>query len=55
MPLRVFLSHASADKPLGEGGDVNSGTTRLIPVLIGDCDLPNMLANKKYGDLRTNQ
>ena len=118
MPLRVFLSHASADKPfveevkrfLGEGGDiecwldafeigfgqnivariqdglaksdflllflsrtslksrwveeewtaaywsqVNSGTTRLIPVLIGDCDLPAMLANKKYGDLRTNQ
>jgi hypothetical protein len=118
VPLRVFLSHASADKPfveevkrfLEEGGDiecwldaieigfgqnivariqdglaksdflllflsrtslksrwveeewtaaywsqVNSGTTRLIPVLIGDCDLPAMLANKKYCDLRANQ
>lgn len=117
-PVRVFLSHASVNKPLVEdvkhiledGGDikcwldsyeigfgqnivscikeglaksdfvlfflspeslksrwveeewssayfaqVNSGEMRLIPVLIGDCQPPAILANKKYVDLRTNQ
>jgi tetratricopeptide (TPR) repeat protein len=117
VPLQVFLSHASADKPLVEevkrlledGGDiqcwldsfeidygdniaskindgleshdallffvssaslksrwvreewtasywdqVNSGKKRLIPVLIGDCEPPALLKNKKYCDLRTN-
>jgi tetratricopeptide (TPR) repeat protein len=34
---------------------VNSGNTRLIPVLIGDSQPPPILANKKYVDLRTNQ
>ncbi len=118
MPLRVFLSHASADKPavedvkriLDEGGDIecwldkleigfgenivsrisdglaksdflllfltpaslksqwveeewtalfytqtNSGKTRLIPVLLEDCQLPTILQNKKFCDLRTNR
>jgi tetratricopeptide (TPR) repeat protein len=118
MTVRVFLSHASADKPLvsevkrflDDGGDfdcwldafeigfgenivsriedglaksdvvllflspeslksrwveeewtakyweqVNSGTTRLVPVLIGDCQPPRLLRNKKYCDLRTNR
>src|SRR3954454_2704348 len=118
MPVNVFLSHASIDKPfvtdikhgLEDGGDikcwldegeidfgqniaaqineglrrsdllllflspdsmksnwveeewtakywsgVNSKETHLIPVLIRDCQLPSLLQNKKYIDLRTNQ
>jgi hypothetical protein len=118
MPLQVFLSHDSVDKPFVEelknfleaGGDiqcwldkyeigfgenivsritdglgksdflllflspdslksrwveeewtaiyysqVNTGQTRLIPVLYGDCQPPSILQNKKYCDLRTNQ
>jgi tetratricopeptide (TPR) repeat protein len=118
VPVKTFLSHASADKPfveelkrfLEEGGDikcwldtfeiefggniaarigeglgksdfvlvflspaaqksrwveeewttayfaqVNSGVTRLIPVLLGDAQLPALLEGKKYCDLRTNQ
>jgi tetratricopeptide (TPR) repeat protein len=34
---------------------VNTGKVRLIPVLLGDCAPPAILANKKYCDLRTNQ
>jgi tetratricopeptide (TPR) repeat protein len=34
---------------------VNSGKSRLIPVLLRDCELPALLANKKYCDLRSNQ
>ena len=33
----------------------NSGTERLVTVLHRDCKIPNLLANKKLFDLRTNQ
>ncbi|MBS1874209.1 MAG: toll/interleukin-1 receptor domain-containing protein, partial [Acidobacteria bacterium] len=58
----VFLSETSVrsrwvEQELGAAfwDQVNSGKTRLIPVLIDDCVLPPLLKTKKYVDLRTNQ
>ncbi len=33
---------------------VNSGRVQLLPVLFHDCNIPPLLRNKKYFDLRTN-
>ncbi len=58
----VFLSKTSVrsrwvEQELGAAfwDQINSGETRLIPVLIDDCVLPPLLKTKKYVDLRTDQ
>jgi hypothetical protein len=58
----LFLSPSALKSPWVEEewtavlwAQVKPGETRLIPVLLGDCQVPPLLANKSYCDLRTNQ
>jgi hypothetical protein len=51
-PASVESNWVKRELALAMTGEVNTGGVKVLPALIGDCELPHMLADKLYADFR---